>query len=87
MNNGASVNIAQCTPAGTGTQGTVCGTAGTQGSDNMCAKGYTCSTITTDNVPRCRRMCQKAASNCGAAMCLSYSPVYTINGVEYGICQ
>jgi hypothetical protein len=85
---GSTVRIADCSPAGAGTQGASCA-SGTMGADNLCAKGYLCSTTTTDTAFKCRRICQKAASNCGAAMCLSFSPIFTIGAppVEYGICN
>src|ERR1043165_4264579 len=89
MHSGSTVRIAGCTPAGTGVQGDTCGAA--PGNDALCAKGYSCSTTTSDATPKCRRICQKAASNCGAATCLSFSPPFTVGlpppGVEYGICQ
>jgi hypothetical protein len=84
--NGTSVKIADCSPAGTGTQGASCA-SGTMGADNLCAKGYLCSTVTSDTAFKCRRICQKAASNCGAATCLSFNPPFTIGGTEYGICN
>lgn len=84
--NSATVNIADCAPAGAGVQGAACVTGG-NADDSLCGKGYACSTTTTDTAPKCRRLCQKAASNCGALTCLSYSPAFKINNVEYGICN
>lgn len=85
---GNNIRIADCSPAGTGTQGSSCA-SGANGDDKLCAKGYLCSTTTSDTAFKCRRICQKAASNCGAATCISFNPIFTIGTppVEYGICQ
>ncbi|HUS30956.1 MAG TPA: hypothetical protein VMZ53_20745 [Kofleriaceae bacterium] len=88
--NGTQVRIADCSPAGTGTQGASCA-SGTMGADNLCAKGYLCSTITTDTAFKCRRICKpnEVPTGCGAAQCLKFNPVFTIGTppVEYGICN
>jgi len=86
--NSTQLRIADCTPAGAGTQGASCA-SGATGADNLCAKGYLCSTVTSDTAFKCRRICQKNASNCGAAQCLSFGTPFTIGTppVEYGICN
>jgi hypothetical protein len=84
--NGTTQNIADCSPAGTGNQGASC-VSGTNGDDKLCNKGYLCSTTTADTAFKCRRVCQKAAPNCGQATCLSFNPPLTIAGTEYGICN
>jgi len=86
MHNGQPVKIADCNPAGTGTQNASCA-AGTSGNDSLCAKGYMCTTTSTDTAFKCRRICQVASPNCGAGTCLSFTTKHIINGVEYGICN
>jgi hypothetical protein len=87
--NNATVNIADCAPAGAGNQSAACVTGGNP-DDTLCNKGYACSTTTTDTAPKCRRYCKPGTANnggCGSNSCLVYSPAFKINGVEYGICS
>lgn len=85
--NSATVNISDCAPAGAGGQGAACVTGGSA-DDSLCNKGFACSTTNLDTAPKCRRLCQKAAPSCpGTTQCLSYTPAFKINNVEYGICN
>lgn len=86
--NGQPVKIADCSPAGTGTQGTNC-KVGTSGIDSMCGKGYMCTTVDGGTNYNCRRICNKSPgpSNCGAQTCIGFTTPHTINGVEYGVCN
>src|SRR6185503_2688665 len=43
IHNGSPVKLADCTPAGTGTQGVNC-KSGTLGNESLCAAGFTCTT-------------------------------------------
>jgi hypothetical protein len=84
---GAPVKIADCNPAGSGTQGTSCGT--TTGNDSLCAPGYLCTTVGSGY--QCRRICNKTAGNTGCVgigggTCLGFSVPHTID-VEYGVCN
>lgn len=81
---GAPVKIADCNPAGTGTQGSSCGT--TNGNDSMCAPGYLCTTIGSGF--QCRRICNKSANTgcSGSQTCLGFSVPHTID-IEYGVCN
>lgn len=84
--NGSTVNIVDCDPSvGAGTQGANC-TAGTAGNDALCAANHSCTTLngTTFN---CRKICNKAASNCGAMTCIGFNPALTVGGIEYGVCN
>jgi hypothetical protein len=84
--NNATVNIADCAPAGAGGQGAACVTGG-NADDTLCNKGYACSTTTTDTAPKCRHICLKTTTNtCTTGTCSSFTPAFKINNVEYGIC-
>ena len=83
--NGSPVPIADCSPAGAGTQGASCGT--TLGNDAMCAPGYLCTTVTAGSY-QCRRICNKTANTgcTGTQTCLGFSTPQTID-IEYGVCN
>lgn len=88
--NGQPVKIADCSPAGAGTQGTNC-KVGTLGSDALCGKGYMCTTIDAGANYNCRRICTPpsatAGGGCGTLTCIAFTTPHTINGVEYGVCN
>lgn len=85
MHMGTSYNIVDCGVAGTGVQGANCKNGAT-GDDTMCAPDFLCTTL--DNTSwACRKICAKAASNCGAMTCLSFNPAFSVGGTEYGVCN
>jgi len=81
---GTNVKIADCTPAGAGTQNSPCGT--TTGNEAMCASGYLCTSV--GNGFQCRRICNKAtgAGCTGSQTCLGFTTPHTID-IEYGVCN
>lgn len=83
---GTPVKISDCSKAGAGVQGANC-KVGTAGDDTLCGKGFLCTTLDNGTNFNCRKICQKAASNCGAQTCISFATPHTIAGVEYGVCN
>jgi hypothetical protein len=83
---GAPVKIADCTPAGAGTQGANC-KQGTTGNEALCARGYSCTSIDGGANFACRRICNRTANTgCTSGSCIGFSPPHTID-VEYGVCN
>ncbi|HEY5927709.1 MAG TPA: hypothetical protein VIV11_38755 [Kofleriaceae bacterium] len=85
--NMAPVKIADCTPAGAGTQGANC-KSGTLGNESLCAQGFLCTTVDAGATYTCRRICNKTTmTGCaGAQTCLGFSTPHTID-IEYGVCN
>lgn len=85
--NAAPVKIADCSPAGAGTQGANC-KVGNAGSDTMCATGFLCTTVDAGTTYTCRRMCNKTANTgcVGAQTCIGFQTPHTID-IEYGVCN
>lgn len=84
---GTTHKIADCSLAGTGTQGTDC-TAGAAPVESRCAKGYQCAKFVGDTVFQCRRLCSNPGqtSQCGGQNCVGYSDPHTIGPTTYGVC-
>jgi hypothetical protein len=92
---GTTKKIADCSPAGTGMQGTDCSNATNTGPfESRCAPGFQCVKLTTDTNYKCRRICTPPTAvgvnspSCGGGTqrCLTYSPPHVIGGTDYGIC-
>lgn len=84
----ASMPIADCALAGTGTQGVDC-TSGTSGLESRCAKGYQCIKFGSETTFKCRRICTNPSTNnpgCGGQQCVGFSTPHTLGGTTYGIC-
>jgi len=71
--------IVDCTPAGSGTQGTVCV------DDTGCAKGFQCVKFSNESSFKCRRVCDVAGS-CGGNSCIGFTDPFTVGGTTYGVC-
>lgn len=83
---GMQVNIADCRPAGSGTQNASC-KVGNNGNDALCARGYLCTTTDGGANFNCRRICNKTTNTgCSSGQtCIGFSTPYTID-IEYGVC-
>lgn len=84
---GAPVKIADCTPAGAGTQGANC-KQGTTGNEALCARGYLCTSIDAGANFNCRRICNRTTNTgcTGTQTCVAFNPAHTID-TEYGVCN
>ena len=84
--NAMPLKIVDCSPAGTGTQGSNC-KAGNLGNEAMCAQGYTCTSTDAGATYVCRRVCNRTANTgCTTGTCIGYAMPHTID-VEYGVCN
>jgi hypothetical protein len=84
---GVTHNIADCSIAGAGIQGTNC-KVGAVGDDTLCGPDFSCTTINAGTNFNCRRQCNKTAGGgCGALTCIGFNPAFTIGAVEYGVCN
>jgi hypothetical protein len=84
--NGMPAKIADCSPAGAGTQGANC-KAGNLGNEAMCAQGYSCTSTDAGATYICRRVCNKTANTgCATGTCIAFNPPHTID-IEYGVCN
>lgn len=86
---GTTYPIADCSLAGTGTQGTDC-TSGTSPIESRCAKGYQCAKFGSETTFKCRKICTQpgqTSSQCGGQNCVGYSTPHTIGTTTYGVCQ
>lgn len=86
--NGTTTLASECTPAGTGTQGTSC-SLNNAANEAACSKGFTCALFTNESTHRCRRVCTQpgmASAQCGGQQCIGYSTPQTFAGVTYGVC-
>jgi hypothetical protein len=79
-------NISDCTRAGAGQQGASC-QGGGQGDEAACGAGFLCTTVNAGVNFNCRRICNRAAPNCGGLTCIAFNPAFTLAGVEYGVCN
>lgn len=82
------IGIADCSPAGSGLQGSDCTAMDGTGVESNCAKGYQCVRITNETAFRCRRICNApgTTTGCGANNCIGFAPALTIADVSYGVC-
>jgi hypothetical protein len=89
MSAGTNYKIADCSLAGTGTQGVDC-TAGSQPYEAKCAKGFQCVKLTTESTYKCRKICAtpgQAGGACGGSnQCIGYTEPHTIGSTTYGVC-
>lgn len=82
---GSTADIADCSPAGAGTQGASCDQAGSR-VDSMCAKGYQCVQFGA-NPFTCARICNTGAPACPSnTACVGFSMPIVVGGVTYGVC-
>jgi hypothetical protein len=83
--------VADCSPAGSMTQGADCKNPTATGGpiESRCAKGYQCITFDSGTTYQCRRICTApgTTTGCGANMCTGFTPAVTIGGTTYGICN
>jgi hypothetical protein len=85
---GTTYKIADCSLAGTGTQGTDC-TSGSQPFEAKCAKSFQCAQLVGDTTFKCRKICTApgtTTAQCGGQTCIGYSPPHTIGATTYGVC-
>lgn len=82
--NGTDTNIVDCSTAGTRTNGQDCTTAGAA-DDALCARDFLC--VTSGGTNLCRRTCIVGGTGiCAASTCATFTPAFTIAGVNYGFC-
>ncbi len=85
--NAMTYNITDCDPSvGALGQGGNC-KVGTEGDDALCSANHLCTTIDAGTNFGCRKICNRAASNCGALTCIAFNPALTVGGTEYGVCN
>lgn len=85
---GTAYDIADCSPAGAGVQGTDC-KVGTLGNDTLCAKGFLCTTTDGNATFKCRKICKgPSAQNaaCSNQACIAFTDPFTLAGDTYGVC-
>jgi hypothetical protein len=86
---GTSHDIADCTPAGAGGQGTTCTGTG-QGDDTLCGPKTLCTTFDGSTFA-CNTICNRSAggTECAALglTCYGFTTPLTIGGTEYGVCN
>lgn len=95
VNEGGTVqHVSDCSPAGTGTQGSPCSNATNTGPfESMCAKGYQCIKLSSETSYKCRRICSPptdvgvGSPSCGGTeRCLGFDPPHAMGATSYGIC-
>ena len=81
------INIADCSPAGAMVQGGDCtAPGGASGIEARCAKGFQCVKFSSESVFKCRKLCTAGTSTCGANTCVAFTPVFTLDAKDYGVC-
>jgi hypothetical protein len=85
---GLTHKIADCSLAGTRTQGGDC-TAGNGPNETMCAKGHQCVRFGNEATFKCRRICTNptaTSAQCGGQQCVGFTEPHTIGTTTYGVC-